>query len=51
MMEENILSNFEINRFPDNSIKIIRPNGEEVNEFFDKTIQKKDKNGNIRTII
>lgn len=36
-------------KFADGSIKIFRPNGEELNEFIDKTIQRKDKLGNIST--
>ena len=32
-------------RFSDGSYKIIRPNGEELNEFKNGQIQRKDKNG------
>ena len=50
-MVENILSNFNMSyiiyRFADGSIKIIRPNGEELNQFTDMSIQRKDKLGNI----
>jgi hypothetical protein len=37
-------------RFSDGSIKIFRANGEELNEFIDGTIQRKDKFGKIATV-
>jgi len=48
MMAKNTLgkSHYLI-RFSDGSFKIIRPNGEELNEFNDGQIQRKNKFGHI----